>query len=113
MFEGMTQEEILGFAVIWVFLAGLVAWFAQSRGHSAVNAFGTSLLLSPIVGFLIFLFIAPKRDAAPAAATVPAPTPAATLGGRWTQCERCGSPRNGEDRFCSKCGLDYWSVPPG
>ena len=33
-------------------------------------------------------------------------------GNPWATCPRCGAPRQGQERFCPRCGLDYWSVPP-
>ena len=31
----------------------------------------------------------------------------------WATCIRCGAARQGTERFCPRCGLDYWSVGPG
>lgn len=30
----------------------------------------------------------------------------------WSICSRCGAPRQGQERFCPRCGLDYWSIGP-
>ena len=51
----------LVFAAAWVFLAGLVGWFSESRGRGAWLGFGLAMLFSPLVGFLIVLFLGPKR----------------------------------------------------
>jgi hypothetical protein len=52
MLTGMTTEELYGFIVIYVFLAGLVALLARATGKSPVTGFALSLLLSPLIGFL-------------------------------------------------------------
>ena len=31
----------------------------------------------------------------------------------WTTCSRCGADRTGQERYCPRCGLDYWTVTPG
>jgi hypothetical protein len=30
----------------------------------------------------------------------------------WNACPRCGATRQGQERFCPRCGLDYWTVGP-
>ena len=98
-------QELLGAILLVLALDGFVAWFAQSRGHSAVEAFALSLMLSPVFGFLIYVLREPKKPPAVTASDAPRK-------GAWAACERCGLSRAGQDRYCSRCGLDYWSVPP-
>lgn len=52
---------ILGWLLGWLVLAGLVGAFAKSKGHSAGDFFGLSILLSPVIAFIIALVKEPNR----------------------------------------------------
>ncbi len=45
----------MGIVLVWLALAVLVAFFADSRGRSGFGFFLVSVLLSPIIGFVIVL----------------------------------------------------------
>jgi hypothetical protein len=47
--------------VTWLVLAGVVAYVASQRGRSVVGLFFLSLLLSPLVGFLVAIGL-PVRE---------------------------------------------------
>lgn len=48
--------------IVWVLLCILVGIFANSKGRSSIGFFFISLILSPIIGFLIALIVAPHED---------------------------------------------------
>lgn len=94
------------YLAIYALLAALVAWFAQSRGRNAPNWFGWSLLISPLGAFIVLIFMGPAKARSQVSGPAAAGTPA-----QWARCSRCGEPRRNMERFCHRCGLDYWSVP--
>ena len=50
----------MGIFLIWLILSGCVAAYASQKGHSAVGMFLVSLLLSPLLGFVIELVRQPN-----------------------------------------------------
>jgi hypothetical protein len=88
MFEGMTPEEIWGLVVIWGVLSALVAWVASSRGHSAVQWFFISFLLSPALGFILAILTKPKT---PQQMRAPCPVCAEMIVYGASKCRFCGS----------------------
>jgi hypothetical protein len=56
----------LALSLIWVLLAGLVAEFAEKKGHSSALWYVFSLVCSPLVGFLIVALLPSASDLAPA-----------------------------------------------
>jgi len=43
--------------IIWLCLCGLVAYFASTKGRSAPLIFLFSLVLSPVIGLIVTLFL--------------------------------------------------------
>jgi hypothetical protein len=84
----------------WLVLAGLVAAFAKSKGHSAGAFFGLSVLLSPVVGFIIALVKEPNRAKAEQIRL--------TSGGE-RKCPFCAELVKSEAVVCRFCGRD---LPP-
>ena len=56
------------FLVMWVILCGLVAVYASGRGRSAFGWFVLSVVLSPLICFLILLALANLKAQTPALA---------------------------------------------
>ena len=50
--------------IVWVILAVLVGVYAGKKGLSGVLYFFLSLILSPLLGFLITLLVNPNKEAA-------------------------------------------------
>lgn len=45
-----------------VFFSALVALFAQSRGRSAALAFFVSIMISPLLSFVVYVLIGKKKE---------------------------------------------------
>lgn len=50
------------FILIWFLLAGLVGYVASKKGRSEISYFFLSLLLSPLVGFLILIAVGDDEE---------------------------------------------------
>jgi hypothetical protein len=57
---------VIGLAIVWVFLCGLVAEFADKRGHSAGLWYLFSLMFTPLFGFFIVAMLPSAADLIPA-----------------------------------------------
>ena len=57
--KGEAMELFLLF-LCWIVFAALVGWYASTRGRSGVGFFFLSLLVSPLIGFLIALIVVNK-----------------------------------------------------
>lgn len=79
------------FIALWLGLAALVAAVAHSKGLSALGFFVLSLILSPIVPFLIVLLARPRPQPARGA-------------GALVGCHYCGKPRRLFSAVCPHCG---------
>jgi hypothetical protein len=55
-----------GLAIVWMFLCGLVAEFADKRGHSATLWYLFSLFFTPLLGFFIVGMLPSAADLIPA-----------------------------------------------
>ena len=53
----------MGLFIVWILLSIVVGMFAQSRGHSFIATFFFSLILSPLIAFLIVLIRKPNTKA--------------------------------------------------
>ncbi len=62
MFDGIPPEQLYGLAAFYLLLCGIVALIAPSRGKSAINGFLISLLLSPLIGFLVVVLLPPENQ---------------------------------------------------
>lgn len=56
----------IGLAIVWTFLCGLVAEFADKRGHSAELWYLFSLVFTPLLGFFIVGMLPSAADLIPA-----------------------------------------------
>jgi hypothetical protein len=79
------DETLLTAGTIWLVLAGLVALIAPSRGKSPLGAFLISILLSPLIGFLVVILL-------PSETTQP--------------CPHCGESIRKTAKVCRYCGRD-------
>lgn len=57
----MTSAVLAGLVVPWLALCLLVGYVARERGRGAVALFGLSVVLSPLVGFLVAVGL-PARE---------------------------------------------------
>ena len=95
----------------WIVLAAIVGALAAGKGGSGWGLFFASLLLSPLIGFLIVLAMkdrkaeaaADKRAAMIVAATRPA------VEGDTKACPRCAETIKAAAVGCRFCGADLWA----
>jgi hypothetical protein len=73
VFQGLSSDELLTLAVIWLVLCGIVAFIAPMRGKSPVGAFLISVFASPLIGFLVVALGRPDSQASEAVATTDQP----------------------------------------
>ena len=86
--------------LIWLILSGCVAAYASHKGHSAVGMFFVSLLLSPLLGFVIELVRQPN---------VAASETRQIRSGRMRKCPMCAELVRAEALKCRFCGEE---IPP-
>jgi hypothetical protein len=55
--------EVLIIVIIWLVLCGAVGAYAGNKGRSGVGALFLSLLLTPLVGFVVVLAMRPNEAA--------------------------------------------------
>ncbi|HLK34001.1 MAG TPA: hypothetical protein VKT29_12980 [Terriglobales bacterium] len=56
----------IALAIVWIFLSGLVAEFAENRGHSGGLWYLFSLAFTPLIGFFIVSMLPSAADLIPA-----------------------------------------------
>jgi len=81
----------IGLAIVWVFLCGLVAEFADERGHSAGLWYLFSLVFTPLLGFFII-------------ATLPSASDLIAAGHR--RCPTCAGIVHAQAQLCPYCHTD-------
>src|SRR6185437_3221318 len=84
--------------LFWILLAVLVGVYAANKGRSGAGFFFLSLLLSPLVGFLIALLSKPNREAAAQKSGL-------------KKCPRCAEYVQPEAAVCRFCGHEFSPSP--
>jgi hypothetical protein len=78
----------MGFIVFWVILSILVGVFASSKKRSGVGWFFLSLIISPLITFIILLVAGSPR-------------------GTLKKCPKCAEEIKAEARVCRFCGYEF------
>lgn len=59
--EGMTNDDLLLFGVVWLIGCTIVAWIAHSQGRPPLTWFVIAVLFTPVLGFVTVILSAPKK----------------------------------------------------
>lgn len=97
--------------LIWITLSFIAGYIASQKGRSGVGFFFLSVFLSPLVGIIFALVVAPHKQeperplrVGPGGELEPIPT------GR--SCPFCAEAIKIEAIVCKHCGRDLPAVPP-
>jgi len=83
----------MGVIIFWIFLSILVGVFASSKKRSGLGWFFLSLIISPLITFIIILIIGQSP-------------------GSLKKCPKCAEQVKVEARVCRFCGFDFPSITP-
>jgi hypothetical protein len=81
------------FFILWIIFAILVGVFASSKKRSGIGWFFVSLILSPLIGFIIVAVAGPPK-------------------GSLKKCPKCAEEVKAEAQVCRFCGFEFSSLPP-
>jgi hypothetical protein len=115
----LIMEGTVAIFLFWLILAICVGAWASSRGHSGFGMFLLSVLLSPLIGFIIEAVRAPNRAEVEnrevaTGAMKKCPACAELVRAEATKCRYCGEALAVQtvtaQRQCSTCGAVYTSA---
>ena len=83
--------------VLWLIFAALVGGYASGKGRSGFGFFLLSLIISPLICFIILLVIGDKNGAQSVGKVISAPV---------KKCPKCAERILLEANFCKHCSSD-------
>jgi len=89
--------------VPWLVFSILVGAYANSKGRSSILYFFISMMLSPILGFIIALVAEPNTDRL---------EQRAIDAGKRRKCPYCAELVKNEARICKHCGKEIAKIIP-
>jgi hypothetical protein len=92
--------QVVGLFIGWIVFAGLGAWIAARKYHSAIGFFLLGLVLTPIIGIIAALVVSPNKEVIEREAM---------RDGTQRRCPFCAELVRGQARVCRYCGRD---IPP-
>jgi hypothetical protein len=92
----------MGYVAGWFIFSVLVGWIWEQRGLSFFKGLLISLLLSPLIGFIVGIFSKPPA---------PVPVRATTAERDIRKCPFCAEAIKHEAIICRYCGNDVVSAP--
>lgn len=88
----------MGFVFFWLLFAVLVGFFANNKGRSGFGFFLLSLLLSPLIGFIIALLVKPELKVVEQKAIEQ---------GDSKKCPECAEIVKAEAKICRHCRYQF------
>jgi hypothetical protein len=92
---------ILVVILFWLFLSFLVGWYATNKGRTGIGFMFLSLLLSPLVGFILAMLASPNHEVL---------EKEQLASGNSKKCPYCAEVVKAEAMVCRFCGRDLLGV---
>jgi hypothetical protein len=85
------QAFMSEFAIIYVFLVGLITWWAVTLNRHPILWAGIALILSPLIAGIALLVLGEEDEAVPGSGNVRCPMCAELIRAEAIKCKHCGA----------------------